>query len=68
MPYETTLWGRFDQRAGILVHHGTWIWSETGVKRQQSVGIMPRHPKIPGDSMASPAAVEKPGGVDLTAP
>jgi hypothetical protein len=28
---------------------------------------MPRQPKIPGDSMASPAAVEKPGGVDLTA-
>ena len=61
------LWDRFDERAGILVHHATWIWSETGVKSQQSVGIMAIQPKIPGNSIATPAAVEEPVDIHLTA-
>ena len=61
------LWARFDERTGILVHHATWIWLETGVKRQQSVGIVARQPKIPSDSIAAPTAVEEPVDIDLTA-
>ena len=60
------LWDRFDQRAGILVHHGMWLRLETKVKRQQSVGIMTRQPKISGDSRAASTAVEEPVGIDLT--